>query len=80
MSPKVHYIPHGVRRVWDPGGLLRDDSKSAHEATLLRILHDSVPRSKNKSVVVREVVLNYQDVNVTLDKVTFDSGASSALR
>ena len=51
-------------------------SRSAYEATLLRVLHDAVPRSKNKSAVVRQGVISHGNVSVVLDKITHDSGAS----
>ena len=54
-----------------------DGAEKAMENELLRVLHDRLPRSRNKSVVVREAQLYADGGNIYSDKVTMDSGASS---
>ena len=46
---------------------------------LLQILHEQVPRSKNKSVVVREAIASYDSIEEEklINKLTLDTGASS---
>ena len=62
-------------RVWDPGGYVSD--REAYGATLLRIIHEAVPRSVNRSAVVRQAVMNVGLVQLVMQKVTYDTGASS---
>jgi len=55
-----------ARLMWDPGGpdnnsIFRDKSRSPVTSQLLRILHENVPRSKNKSIVVREAIVTSND-------------------
>ena len=71
-------------RPFDPGGLncsesLKDSSKSPCTSHLLRIMHEYVPRSKNKSVVVREAIVTSDDCigETFLEKLTLDTGASN---
>jgi len=56
-----------------------DDSKSPCTKHLLRMMHEFVPRSKNKSVVVREAMVSSDDSigEIFLDKLTLDTGASN---
>ncbi len=63
------------KRVWDPGG--EERIGQAYGATLLRILHDAVPRSVNRSAAVRQAVMQVGSKRHMMQKVTFDSGASS---
>ena len=54
------------RRVFDPGGLnvtktFEDKTESPCTYHLLRVMHECVPRSKNKSVVVREAIVSSND-------------------
>jgi hypothetical protein len=57
----------------------RDSSKSPCTKHLLRMMHEYVPRSKNKSVVVREAVVTLNDCigETFLEKLTLDTGASN---
>ena len=74
-----------ARLVWDPGGshdsvrLFRDKTKSPRSCQLLQIMHDEVPRSKNKSIVVREAIASYDSIEeeTLISKLTLDTGASS---
>ena len=68
---------------WDPGGLdsgiFRDKNRSPVTTQLLRILHENVPRSKNKSIVIREAIATSNDCigETLLSKLTLDTGASN---
>ena len=57
----------------------RDRSKKPFTSQLLQILHDKVPRSKNKSVVVREAIAIFDSLEeeCLITKMTLDTGASS---
>ena len=72
------------RRVFDPGGLnvtktFEDKAESPCTYHLLRVMHECVPRSKNKSVVVREAIVSSNDCldETFLEKLTLDTGASN---
>ena len=51
--------------------------KSPYEETLLRVLHELLPRSKSKNVVVRQGVVKVGDVAYLMNKMTYDTGASN---
>ena len=54
-----------------------EDTYSPFSKHLLQVMHENLPRSKNKSAAVREAFASYGEQNVPISKVTLDTGASS---
>ena len=62
-----------------PATYLDDEeaTRALYASQLLSIMHDAIPRSRNKSVVVREAFATLGGKCVYIDKMTLDTGASN---